>query len=342
MNRQDIMVSVVTVLNNDAAIVRPFVAEVTALLAQHYEDYELILVDDCSSDETAPAVRELLKVHAKVRLIRFSRNFGFDTAVSAGLDSALGDCVVVMDIGTDPLEPLPSMIEMAHGQSCVVVGRSIRKKDGFLRRQGRMLAESVCRRLFGLSIRDMNASYFAFPQAVVLSITRDKAKVRCLPSIAQAVGFAQQTYSYQRIGRGPKARRTAWGQQLHRLMTFVLSSGVNPLRAMSHLGLAACALNLVYTGYIVLVNLLKSQVAEGWTTLSLQVSGLFFFVFCMLWVISEYLGFILEESRDRPLYHVLDEINSTAPTAERTFRNVVSHTIAEQQFPEMTEVLPLD
>src|SRR5215204_3084977 len=92
----DTLVSVVAPLQDDGAVLRSFVAEVVAVLRAHYAHYEGVLVDDASTDGTAAAVEELLRTSPCLRLIRLSRRFGADVAITAGLDAAIGDFVVVM------------------------------------------------------------------------------------------------------------------------------------------------------------------------------------------------------------------------------------------------------
>jgi hypothetical protein len=102
----------------------------------------------------------------------------------------------------------------------------------------------------------------------------------------------------------------------------VVTSSAHPLRLLAGLGLLASGLNLLYMIYVVAIFFLKDQVAEGWTTLSLQASGMFFLVFLILTALCEYVGRILEESRDRPLYYVVEEKNSNVLIADAERRNV--------------------
>ena len=111
----------------------------------------------------------------------------------------------------------------------------------------------------------------------------------------------------------------------------VISYSTQPLRWVSWLGLLASGLNLLYMVYVLATYLLRSRVAEGWTTLSLQASGMFFLLFLCLSVLSEYVGRILEESRDRPLYHVLEERNSNVLLANRDRTNIVKESAPSRE-----------
>ena len=138
-------------------------------------------------------------------------------------------------------------------------------------------------------------------------------------------GLPRATFEYRKAYRTARPqRRSLWqalGDGLERLVTH----SVSPLRFISRLGAVAGLLNLLYMGYVVGVNLLKQHVMEGWTTLSLQMSLMFFFVFLILVLMAEYLGHILEEARDRPLYHVLEELGDSGSVGSPGLRNVLGH-----------------
>jgi hypothetical protein len=111
------------------------------------------------------------------------------------------------------------------------------------------------------------------------------------------------------------------------------------LRWVSYAGLAGAGLNLAYVGYVFLVNLLKSHVAEGWTTLSLQSSSMFLMLFVIQAVMSEYVGRILDETKDRPLYHVVDELGSPIAVYDPSLRNVQEHST--DQGSRVADVAPV-
>jgi hypothetical protein len=105
-----------------------------------------------------------------------------------------------------------------------------------------------------------------------------------------------------------------------------VNHSVAPLRLVSFLGLTGSFLSLIYSLYVVGVYLLKQDVMPGWTTMSLQVSGLFFLVFIMLTMIGEHLGRLLDEAVDRPLYHVREEQASAVMLSDLARRNVMDRS----------------
>ena len=122
MAASDCFASVVAPLHDDADIVESFVRDVLAVLAQNYENYELVLVDDGSTDATAALVTALLQEERCIRLVRLSRPFGRDVAISAGLDTVIGDFIVVLIPESDPPELIPQFIEQCRRGAGIVYG----------------------------------------------------------------------------------------------------------------------------------------------------------------------------------------------------------------------------
>ena len=118
----DCFVSVIAPLRNDGDIIDAFTDEVAAVLETNYRHFEIVLVDDASSDDTVHRAQSLLERHRNLRVIRLSRNFGQEIAISAGLDSVIGDFVVVMLPDSDPPDLIPNIVEQARQGAGVVFG----------------------------------------------------------------------------------------------------------------------------------------------------------------------------------------------------------------------------
>jgi len=109
---------------------------------------------------------------------------------------------------------------------------------------------------------------------------------------------------------------------LAKAIELVSSNSDSPLRMISYLGIAASLLNVIYAIYVIFVNITRQNIEKGWTTLSLQSSLMFFILFLLLTMISEYIGKILVESRNDPPYNIMQELSSTISLADETRRNV--------------------
>lgn len=305
-------VSVVVPLSNAAGYVEPFVHECLGVLREQFRDFELILVDDASLDDTADRVSALLPGVPELRLVRLARRYGSDVAFVAGLDTAIGDHIVLMRAESDPPADIPAMVAFAANGSGIVTGVHRKRRDGLLTRVLREAFHAYTNKALGLRYPRRGTTFQVLSRAAASAVTRSRAKRPTFPVIASQVGYGGAEYRYTPIRRPGAKPDDGVRTKVDRGLTILVNSSIAPLRLVSYLGIVAAVLNLLYAGYVVAVNLFLSHVAEGWTTLSLQISVMFFFMFLVLVVLCEYVGRTLGEAVDRPLYHVLEERNGSA------------------------------
>lgn len=323
MAKSDTFVSVVAALENDAPIVEAFLRETLQLLAIHYTHYEIVLVDDGSTDDTVGRVTQLLAQLPHLRLIRLSRRFGTDIALTSGLESAIGDYVVTLVPRTDPVALIPDLVEdCRQGKDMLFGVRSGAAEAPWLRRTATRLFYALAQRVFRIDLLRHATYYQVYSRQALNAMVRIKDKGRYLRLISAVLGYANRTFTYQPLRRGVMER--TWSESFALALGLLTAHSANPLRAVSIVGLIASGLNLLYAAYIVAIYVLKSHVAEGWTTLSLQTAGLFFWVLLILTVLSEYIGRILGELKDRPLYFTLEEKNSSVLSDAPERRNIVT------------------
>lgn len=319
------LISVVAVVQNDGPVIAAFVAEVLETLQSHWINYEIVLVDDYSTDDTSTVFEGLLSRYPCLRLIRLTRRFGTEVAVTAGLDAAIGDYVVVMRPMSDPPVEIPAMVRVAESDgNGVVLGISEREPGrGLLTSAGRHAFYFLVRRLLRHAPPQNATGFCVLSRTAVNAITRIKSQYRHLGFLSCTVGHAATLYEYRQIARSSKRDLRPLREAVDEAIAVLITQSLFPLRAVSYLGAFAGLLNLVYVLYIILVNVVKRQVAEGWTTLSLQISFMFLCVFLNLMIISEYIARMMQETQDRPLYHVLDERSSTVKYPDSIRTNVI-------------------
>jgi glycosyltransferase involved in cell wall biosynthesis len=326
----DCFVSVVAPLSNCGPFLTSFVDEVMGVLQLSYTNYELVLVDDGSEDDTPERVKACLTRHPCIRYIRLSRKFGTEIAIASGLDSVIGDFTVVMLPECDPPALIPEMVAQARAGQGVIFGvRRDRRGDPLWLRLGAFFFYWLARRLFHWVLPRNSTQFRVLSRQAVNAITRIKDRYRYLRLLSFHVGYANQSFAYTPEWRGGRRTRGFW-DSVGLAIGMVVAHSTHPLRWVTWLGVGASLLNLLYMGYAVGIYLFKPNVAPGWTTLSLQVSGMFFLMFLILTVLAEYLGRLVEESTNRPLYHVLEERNSNVLVAERRM-NIVTESAPESK-----------
>jgi len=315
-----VFVSVVCRLRDERGLVEPLLDDLVRVLRAHYENWEIVLVDDGSRDGTTARVKELLGRYEGVRLLRLSRAFGLDIALTAGLESAIGDVVVTLSAESDPPEIIPQLVDVVRRENAAVYGVAPARRRGFLREAGGRIFHWLCRRVLDLPIEPHSTQLRALPRQAVNAIVEIKDRHRYLRALTPYIGYETRTVQYRPSGR--PARESLF-DAADAAIAVIVGNSTRPLRIVSWLALLAAFLNVLYIAYVFAVRIFKTRVAEGWMTLSLQNAGMFLLLFLILAVVTEYVGRILDETRERPLYYIAEEANSSVmvPSAER--RNVV-------------------
>lgn len=328
MAKVDCLVSVVAPVCNDAGIVAAFIRDVHRVLAANYTYYEIVLVDDHSTDDTVARIDELLEQVECIRLIRLSRRLGFENAITAGLDSAIGDFVVTMSPDTDPAEDIPHMVELSRRGKDVVTGiPANRPSRGPLFGPLWWLFNLLARWFIPVALpSDPNTSFRVLSRQAVNAVTRIDRKRRFIVVLVSEIGYPSATFSYNLISRSGRRPGLKLLAAIYLGTSIIVHNSNRPLRLVSLVGVIGSFLSTAYALYVVVINLVKNKVMEGWTTLSLQVSGLFLLVFMCFTLISIYMERILEESANRPLYNVMDERHSSVMMADETRRNILEQS----------------
>lgn len=316
-------VSVVAPVANAGGYIEEFVREALAVLREEFRDGELVVVDDASTDDTLAKLDPLVKANADLRVVRLSRRYGSDVATVAGLDTAIGDYIAILRADRDPLSELPAMVRAAASGHGIVTGTVPRSpSDGVLTRGLRKVFHIYTNRVLHLNFPKYGTTFQVLTRAAASAVTRSRLKRPTFPVLASQVGFGSATHPYVPVPRAGVPAGPGLLERIDRGITVLVTSSLSPLRAVSYLGVAAATLNLLYAFYVVGVNLFAKHVAEGWTTLSLQISGMFFVAFLVLAVLCEYVGRTLAEATDRPLYHVQEERSGSEIVALRQTRNI--------------------
>lgn len=320
MKQQSIFVSVVAPVCHAEGYVESFVLDCLAVLRAHYRDLELIIIDDASTDGTMAVCSRLCQGNPELRVVRLARRYGRDVAFVAGLDTAIGDYIVLLRPGIDPPAEIPAMVQLAtEGAGVVTAVDRGRRSDGPLSRMLRRLFHGYTNRALGLNYIHRGTVFQVLSRAAAVAAARVRSKQPSFPLLSSQIGYGGASHPYVPLKPPAGAGDDGLFSKIDRGITILVHSSIAPLRLVSYLGVFVGLLNLAYAGYVVVINLVKDQVAEGWTTLSLQLSGMFFFLFVVLVVLCEYVGRTLTESIDRPLYTVAEERTGSPvlPMADR-------------------------
>lgn len=312
MDISNIFVSVVLTLRNSEDFATELLEQVSKVLQENFRLYEIIVVDDGSDDRTLERIQAAQGRIKNIQLFCLPRRRGRDVAVVVGLDNAIGDFIVTMSPRVDPPELIPDMVRSAlENQSEIVYAlpeQPVNSTSAYHHLRRRFL--NLVAQLNDLDMPLAMSTYRLFSRSVLNFMLSSEDRHRTV-AVAQAMsGYKYQTISYRQAKRSGPTKRLADMSLMSRALDLVLSTSSRPLRLLTFASLSVAALNLVYSVFVIVTYFFKTDVAPGWASLSLQISGLMFLLFLVLAVMSEYLSRIIEMVNKRPLYHISREAQS--------------------------------
>ena len=298
------LISLVVPVFNEERSIAPFVETVERILTGQDCTYELIFVDDGSSDNTLSALRMAKTRNPAIVILSLSRNFGKDAAMTAGLDHTKGDAVIPMDVDLqDPPELITRFIECWRGGADIVYGvRSSRASDGPIKR----VSAGWFYSLFNLMSRTQipfNAGDFRLmDRKVVTEVNRLRERSRFMKGLMAWPGFRTEAIEFERPHRA--AGKTSWNYW--RLWNFALdgitSFSTVPLRLWLYVGAGISLFSFLYAAFIVVHAFVAGRDVPGYP--SLMVAVMFFggIQLVSIGLVGEYVGRIFLEIKGRPIY----------------------------------------
>jgi glycosyltransferase involved in cell wall biosynthesis len=316
--REDTFVTVVAVVDEHTTAVVDLTRDAQTLLNSRYANYELVLVDNGLTSEQLIGLVDQLHVLPCIRIIRLSRRYSADTAIFAGLEAAIGDYVVVMTLGVDPVSAVPEVVTLNAAGHDIVQGLSTQRPvGGALTRFGRSMFYRYNRSRLGIDIPVDATNLVGLTRRAVNSLTNVSRNHRYLRHLIRHIGFRVVDYRY-----APDTAMLQRSGLVREAVEMISSYSTHPLRMVTIAGVLAAGVNLLYAVYVVAVNIFSPSVERGWTTTSLQLSLMFIIISVILAVQSEYIGRILTESRREPSYFVTEELESDTLLSDLGRRNV--------------------
>jgi dolichol-phosphate mannosyltransferase len=308
------LVSMVVPVFNESEVIATFFERATAALAALPGcDYELLFVDDGSSDDTYRKLTVLAAADPHVRLVKFSRNFGHQIAITAGIDHARGDCVVVIDADLqDPPEVVASMIDQWRDGFDVVYGvRSDRDGETPMKLMTASVFYRLLRRLTNVQIPANVGDFRLMSRRAVEELRRLREKDRFVRGLVSWIGFKQTGVTYHRDKRYAGETKYPYRKMIKFAFDGITSFSTAPLKIATWTGYAAALLAVLYL-LSVFVQKLMGFTVEGWATIMVAMLFLGSVQLICLGILGEYLGRIFNEVKPRPMY-VIEEVRSSDP-----------------------------
>ncbi|MBI4782121.1 MAG: glycosyltransferase family 2 protein [Oscillatoriophycideae cyanobacterium NC_groundwater_1537_Pr4_S-0.65um_50_18] len=266
---------------------------------------ELILVDDGSRDRSLMLMRELHEQDDRVSYLSLARNFGHQVAVTAGLNFARGEAIVVLDADLqDPPELIPEMIALwRHGYQVVYAQRTQRQKERWLKRVTAYAFYRVLRHLADVEIPTDTGDFCLMDRRIVDLLNAMPERNRYIRGLRAWVGFQQTAIQYSRDPRFAGEVKYTFSQSLALAINSLVSFSRVPLRLSTYLGLAAAAIALFMAVLVVYWRFFAPHSPlTGYATITVVVFFLGAVQLISIGILGEYIGRIYEEIKGRPLY----------------------------------------
>lgn len=269
--------------------------------------YEIIFIDDGSKDSTILEITKLQKLDSNIRLIKFSRNFGKESAMLAGLKASKKELITIMDCDLqDPPHLLNEMLNLYYKHNgnikMIVAKRRNRDGEGQFRAFFSEIFYKINNMLSSVKIISGVRDFRLMTREVVESILEINEYHRFSKAIFEFVGFEKQYLEYDYISRNNGESKWGFMKLLRYGLGGIISFSITPLRAITMIGVVIFVLSSLWGMYILLQSLIFGNAVKGYPSLMVLVSFLGGLQIIMLGIIGEYIGRIYEQGKNRPHY----------------------------------------
>lgn len=296
--------SIIVPVFNEEEVIAVTYERLKTVMDQTGRPYELLFVNDGSTDRTVQILSEICREDSNVKLINFSRNFGHQIAISAGMDNARGQAVVVIDADLqDPPEVIPQMIEKwREGYDVVYARRQRRKGETLFKKWTAALFYRSLRSITDIDIPLDSGDFRLIDRRVCDVMKKLKEKNRFIRGLVSWAGFRQTAVEYVRQERFAGESKYPLGKMVELSLDAVTSFSLRPLKLAVYLGVLFSSAGFFYLLFALGERLFTPHDIPVWT--SVTAANMFFngVVLIILGIIGEYTGRIYEEAKGRPLY----------------------------------------
>lgn len=302
----DFRYSIVIPVYNEEAVIEQTYHRLKQVMDSTKEHYELIFVDDGSRDQSATMIKRFGDRDYAVKLISFSRNFGHQVAITAGMDYASGAAVVVIDADLqDPPELILEMIaKWKEGYQVVYAKRTKRKGETFFKKQTAHFFYRLLRISTDLDIPTDTGDFRLLDSRVCEELKRLPEKNRYVRGLVSWVGFRQTAIEYERDERLAGETKYPLKKMIKLSLDGLTSFSMKPLQLANYAGVILITFGFSYLMAMLFFKVFTASVIAGWNlviSLQLILTGV---LLTMMGIVGEYIGRIYDEARERPLYIV--------------------------------------
>ena len=303
------LISILTPAYNEAENIEIFYNDLSKIISINNYNYEWIIIDDHSNDETFNIIKSIAKDNPAIHGIRLTKNFGARKAIQAGLKSAKGDIVIIMAVDLqDPLELIPELITRWNNGSKIVWAVRKNDKSYDIINLFSKIYYLIINKIVGFKNLPLTGTdYYLIDSKVIKELHLFKESNINIVLLLMWMGFKQDWIYYKKKDRVYGQSGWTFRKKINLVIDSITSFSSFPIRVMTYSGLIVSIIGFIYSGKII-YNVLFGMPVEGWSSImvvTLVIGGL---QLIMLGVLGEYIWRNLDESRRRPLYLIEETI----------------------------------
>ena len=308
------LISIVIPAYNEDTLLPKLHQSLAAVLSGQPFEFEIVYVNDGSTDNTLNTIKELKQSDAQVTLIDLSRNFGKEIALSAGLQNAAGDAVIVMDADLqDPPELIPELIsEWQNGYDVVYAQRTHRKGESLVKRTTAHFFYRIIQRVSKITIPEDTGDFRILSRRAVNALNTFNEQHRFMKGLFAWIGYKQKAVQYQRDPRQAGTSKWSYWRLWNFALDGITSFTIAPLKISSYIGLITALGAFAYGLYMLIETLIYGNPVPGYPSLIVIILMLGGVQLVAIGILGEYLGRIFNETKRRPLYFINEYLPSTA------------------------------
>lgn len=312
------LISIILPCFNEEDNLNELYSRLSPVMCASGADYEVIFVDDGSTDGSLARMADLCKRDGRLKVLELSRNFGHQSAICAGMDYAQGDAVIMMDADLQhPPELIPVLIEKwQQGYEIVYTVRNDPPGTSWFKRITAKAFYTLINVLAKIQVPENSADFRLLDKRVVKEFRSLKEKTRFLRGLVKWVGFKQCALHYDASPRyAGKPKYTLW-KMVKFAFDGITSFSAFPLHIATILGVVVSFFSFLYAAYAIYARLFTGEALPGWASVLVAVLFLGGVQLLSLGIIGEYLGRIYDETKNRPPYiirNVMEQVSLDGP-----------------------------
>jgi len=319
MSNDGIVLSVAVPIFNELESLPELYRRVTEVMASQSDPWELILIDDGSTDGSQEWIGEIAQSDSHVHPVIFARNFGHQVAVTAGLDKCRGEALVIMDADLqDPPEVIPELIEKwREGYEVVYAVRAEREGESWFKKITAAVFYRLINRITDVDIPLDTGDFRLMDRQVINVLTSMREKHRFPRAMVAWVGFRQTGVKYQRAARFAGETKYPFNKMLRLALNAITGFSYFPLQIATYFGFVSAGISILAIPLVITLRLIGNAAFFGQASTLIAVLFLGGVQLISLGILGEYIGRLYDEAKDRPLYIVRQDTKKDTDSDER-------------------------